>query len=227
MKFFASKFATGFVGVICFVVLHFFNCSAAEALSTGTWRFSANNYSGVIEISSSYGAYQGRLKFDNLGSWEELLELRVHGNSISFYRANSSQRYRGNIHGNRITGSFEQSGSGNYPWEASLVNSHGGHHGYQDSHQASVMNGTWRFLANNYSGVIEITSSSGMYKGRLKFDSLGVWEELLEFRVRGNSISFYRANSSQRYRGNIHGNRITGSFEQSGSGNYPWEANRI
>jgi hypothetical protein len=91
--------------------------ASANTSAKGEWQLVANGHKGVMEISDSQGSYHARFKFD--GGWEDMLELQIQGNSISFLRAHAQQRYIGVIQGNSITGTFNQGGSGSYQWQAS------------------------------------------------------------------------------------------------------------
>ena len=84
---------------------------------SGKWKINFNRHLGVMEISGGSGHYSGRLKF---GSWEEMLDLTIKGNRISFRRAVADQRYQGTIGGSNMKGIFSQGGSGEYPWTAEL-----------------------------------------------------------------------------------------------------------
>ena len=192
----------------------------------GTWKLVANNYRGVMQISGSPGSYHGRFMFDAYGRWEQMLELKIRGNSISFSRAHARQRYRGTITGATITGTFDQGGSGSYQWRADRTT------GTPESGTASPprtlgLAGTWKLVANHHHGVMEISGSPGSYQGRLKFG--GGWEPMVGLKIQGNSISFSRPRVRQRYRGTITGTTITGTFDQGGagaSGGYQWRADR-
>ena len=89
---------------------------AASSTPAGTWSISFNGYPGTMEIAAKSGGYSGR--FNLHGNWEEMLDLTVDGNGISFRRASADQRYKGRISGGAMSGNFTQGGSGNYPWKA-------------------------------------------------------------------------------------------------------------
>ena len=82
----------------------------------GTWSVCFNGVPGTMEIAGKSGGYSGR--FNLHGNWEEMLDLKVDGNQISFRRASGDQRYTGRISGGTMSGNFTQGGSGNYPWKA-------------------------------------------------------------------------------------------------------------
>ena len=86
--------------------------------------------------------------------------------------------------------------------------------------------GSWKIVANGFTGIMEISGSLASLRGRIMFDAHGIWEDMLELQIRGNSISFLRAGPQQRYTATIQGNGITGTFNQGGSGSYQWRADR-
>lgn len=192
----------------------------ADTTIAGQWKLNANNYRGKMEISGAHGSYQGRFKFDNSSIWEEMRELHVSGNSITFLRNTAKQRYTGTIQGDHISGSFTQGGIGNYRWMAEKTDAN------PPAAQVLSLAGTWRLNANNFRGKMEISGDPGSYQGRFKFDNSAIWEEMRELQVNGNSISFLRAIAKQRYSGTVHGTSISGSFTQGGSGNYRWMADK-
>ena len=91
---------------------------------------------------------------------------------------------------------------------------------------ASGIEGSWNVSFNGYPGVMEIKASGGGYTGRFNLQAHGVWETMLDLRVTGGQIYFRRANADQRYTGIVSGNNMTGTFNQGGSGSYPWKADR-
>ena len=104
---------------IVLLVLSTLTVSAAEADSiAGNWTVSFNGYPGAMEIREGNGDYSGRFNLQAHGNWEEMLDLRVEGNRISFRRAHADQRYSGKITGSATSGNFTQGGSGNYSWKA-------------------------------------------------------------------------------------------------------------
>jgi hypothetical protein len=191
--------------------------SAAANSIEGKWNVSFNGYPGVMEIRGDGGGYSGRFNLQAHGNWEEMLDLSVSGNRISFRRAAADQRYRGRITGASMSGNFTQGGSGNYPWQADRqAGPPAGH--------AGAITGAWTVSFNGYPGTMEIRGHSGGYSGR--FNLHGNWEEMLDLSVSGNRISFRRAAADQRYSGRITGASMSGTFTQGGSGNYPWKADR-
>jgi hypothetical protein len=101
------------------LVISTITVSAAEADSiAGTWNVNCNSYTGRMEIRRDSGGYSGRLYLQ--GKWEEMLDLTVDGNRITFFRASVDQLYRGRISGTIMQGNFNQQGRGKYPWKAHL-----------------------------------------------------------------------------------------------------------
>ncbi|MBF0463468.1 MAG: hypothetical protein HQK88_03810 [Nitrospirae bacterium] len=95
----------------------------AEAGSiAGTWKITFNTSHGQMEISGDNSKYSGRFM---LSVWEDMLDLTVDGNRISFRRAVADQRYTGVITGGHMSGNFTQGGIGNYPWSADLQTTQG------------------------------------------------------------------------------------------------------
>lgn len=84
----------------------------------GTYTLVANNFSGVMQIRDNAGSYTGQMKFDDVGKWEQMLDLHINGTGISFRRANSNQRYKGTFKGGTISGVFNQDGKGSFQWQA-------------------------------------------------------------------------------------------------------------
>jgi hypothetical protein len=104
---------------IMLLVLSTITVSAAEAESiAGTWNVNCNSYTGRMEIRGDTGGYSGRLFLQ--GKWEEMLDLTVDGNLITFFRASTDQLYTGRISGTIMNGTFNQRGKGKYPWKAHL-----------------------------------------------------------------------------------------------------------
>lgn len=204
------------------VLCGFAGPSRADSSVAGSWNLNANNYKGVMEISGNPGSYHGRFKYDAHGNWEDMLDLRVQGNSISFRRAHADQRYKGAINNNRISGTFNQGGAGSYQWVA--VKAGGGGGSGASAPPEAVFAGSWSLNSNNYTGVMEIGGSQGSFHGRFKYDAHGQWEEMQDLRLQGNSISFRRAHADQRYKGSLNGSTITGNFNQGGAGSYQWKA---
>ncbi len=82
---------------------------AADSIA-GSWKLNGNNYIGVMEITGSDGSFRGRFKYDIHGNWEDMVDLNILGNSISFTRAHANQKYSGRLSGSSISGSFSQGG---------------------------------------------------------------------------------------------------------------------
>ena len=201
------------------IVMGLMQGSAAANSIEGKWNVSFNGYAGVMEIRGDSGGYSGRFNLQAHGNWEEMLDLSISGNRISFRRAAADQRYRGKITGNSMSGNFTQGGSGNYPWKADRQA------GPPPAHTGTIV-GSWTISFNGYPGTMEIRGDSGGYSGRFNLQAHGNWEEMLDLNISGNRISFRRAAADQRYRGKITGASMSGNFTQGGSGNYPWKADR-
>lgn len=103
-----------FIAVLC----SFAEDCRAEPSVTGVWDLNANSFKGTMKIYGNPGAYSGQLKFDDLGKWEKMLDLRINDTSISFRRAHADQRYKGKINAGSMRGVFNQEGSGRYNWKA-------------------------------------------------------------------------------------------------------------
>ncbi len=91
---------------------------ARGVIFAGNYTLVANNFNGVMQIRDNAGTYTGQMKFDDIGKWEQMLDLNINGNGISFRRAHANQRYKGTFKGGTITGAFNQDGRGNFQWKA-------------------------------------------------------------------------------------------------------------
>ena len=104
---------------VMLLVLSAITVSVAEAGGIGgIWNINCNSYTGRMEIRGGNGGYSGRLFLQ--GKWEEMLDLTVNGDRITFRRASVDQLYRGKISGTMMNGVFSQGGTGKYPWKAHL-----------------------------------------------------------------------------------------------------------
>ena len=83
---------------------------------------------------------------------------------------------------------------------------------------ASNFLGTWEINANGYQGKVVLESAGNVVKGRVWFDAHQVWEDLLEVRIDGRTLSFLRPGPNQRYTGTLSGNEVRGTF----NGSAPW-----
>jgi hypothetical protein len=71
-----------------------------------------------MEITSNGSTFVGRFKYDIHGNWEDMVDLNILGNSISFTRVHANQKYSGRLSGSSISGNFSQGGAGSYKWSA-------------------------------------------------------------------------------------------------------------
>jgi hypothetical protein len=92
--------------------------SAAGSTLAGTWILNANNYSGRIEFQQAEGRVTGRMWLDAHSVWEELQEVAFDGINLTFTRPipGLDQRYTGVMSAGEVQGTFDQAGSGSYPW---------------------------------------------------------------------------------------------------------------
>ena len=104
--------------VIVLLVLSTITVSTAEPYSiAGTWYVNCNSYRGRMVLrEDDYGGYRGRLFLQ--GRWEEMLDLNVNGERITFRRATADQFYQGRISKGYIHCVFNQEGRGKYSWNA-------------------------------------------------------------------------------------------------------------
>jgi len=86
----------------------------------GPWFFNANNFPGRLEFYWTKNVWTGRMFFDQLGQWEELMDIFVdpHTGHVQFRRPVGNQIYSGTLSGNRIVGKFGYGAVGSFPWEA-------------------------------------------------------------------------------------------------------------
>ena len=193
--------------------------SAVASSIEGKWSVSFNGYPGTMEIRGDSGSYSGRFNLQAHGNWEDMLDLKIDGNRISFRRGAADQRYKGRITGGSMSGNFTQGGSGNYTWTADRQA------GPPSTHAGTIA-GKWSVSFNGYPGTMEIRGDSGSYSGRFNLQAHGNWEDMLDLKIDGNRISFRRGAADQRYKGRITGGAMSGNFTQGGSGNYTWTAER-
>jgi hypothetical protein len=206
------------VGIVMAFLMMSATVASASSLA-GKWNINFNGFTGTMEISGDDVKYSGRFKVHTY--WEEMFDLRIVGNRISFRRDGADQYYRGNISGNSMNGSFTQGGTGNYPWKANRI---GSSTSSPRPAKTSRLAGTWNVNFNGFPGTMEISGDDVKYSGR--FNLHGYWEEMLDLRIGGDRIVFRRDGADQHYSGNISGNSMSGNFTQGGTGNYPWRANR-
>lgn len=88
----------------------------------GTWKGTFNGYSTVMEIAKRNDQYEGRFNVDN-GSWSQMLDFQVIGNTISFRREAADQPYTAIIGNGTMDGTFSQQGGGKYIWSMQRVSS--------------------------------------------------------------------------------------------------------
>jgi len=86
----------------------------------GPWFFNANNFPGRLEFYWTGNVWTGRMVFDNLGQWEELMDIFVDPRTgqLQFRRPAWNQLYSGTLRGNRIVGTIGYGAVGSFPWEA-------------------------------------------------------------------------------------------------------------
>jgi hypothetical protein len=92
--------------------------SAAGSVLVGTWIVNANNYAGKIEFQQAGGRITASMWLDGHSVWEELQEVAFDGVNLTFTRPipGLDQRYTGVMSGDEMRGTFDQAGSGSYPW---------------------------------------------------------------------------------------------------------------
>ena len=101
-------------------------------------------------------------------------------------------------------------------------------HERRDASSRNDISGTWKFVANAYTGKIEFQRSSNGWTGRVWFDVYQHWEHLTDiaYDPATGSIKFFRPEAVQLHIGTVSGNSMRGTFNQGGAGSYNWEARK-
>lgn len=88
------------------------------AALVGTWIMNANSYAGEIEFRRSGGRFTARMRLGANGAWEELRDVAFDGINLTFTRPipDLDQRYTGVMSAGEVQGTFDQAGTGSYPW---------------------------------------------------------------------------------------------------------------
>jgi hypothetical protein len=80
----------------------------------GTWSINAAGDLGRIEFSVAGSGFDGRIRFDVLGTWEPLQDISFDGRAVRFVRPRGGQVYTGTISGDTASGSFTGAGSSSW-----------------------------------------------------------------------------------------------------------------
>lgn len=92
--------------------------SGTGSALVGVWDLNANSYAGKIEFQQDGGRITGRLWLSGYAGWEELQAVAFDGVNLTFTRPipGLDQRYTGVMSAGEVQGTFDQAGTGSYPW---------------------------------------------------------------------------------------------------------------
>ena len=87
----------------------------------GTWLLRAYVHPGRLEFYWTRNGWEGKIRFDSSGRWEELADVffDFRTGEVQFRRINGDQQFSGTLSGDHIDGTFFTPGLGTYPWNAS------------------------------------------------------------------------------------------------------------
>ena len=203
----------------------------------GVWKVDANGFAGTLVVLPGDGGWVATLEL----AWgvEALHDVAFDGGELRFVRplGADDQVYVGRLDATvdpaRIAGTFDQGGTGSYPWFATRIGDAtviGADAEPVAIDEAAVVAGGWRIVANGQPGTLTLEPAAGGWIGVL--NRVDAPEGLVDVAVDGAEVRFVRPLGAytQAYQGLLERDdawwRLEGTFDQGGAGSYVWWAVR-
>lgn len=200
------------------------------AAVTGVWNINANTHSGKIEFAQSGGGLSGRVWFGPQGKWETLKDVRFDGRTLSFLRPipKLDQRYTGQMNGQEIAGTFDQSGKGSYVWKMWRGEGESAEVNASPAVTPIIMLGEWGHVGNGHGTKLIVDKQQGN-----AFSGVMHGDPMINGIVDGNAVTFTRdIPQRQDYTGTVtvtpNGTMtMSGTFTQKGTKTvYNWSSSK-